>query len=486
MTATRYARLADQLLQQIREGLLRTGDRLPSVRRLAEQEQVSIATVNMAYAQLADRGWIEARPKSGYFVRKPAGEVLAEPSATLRGAPRPRPANLSQLVMEVQRDAAERKGFSMSSAIPALDFPILGHLRKLYTQVSRTRRILGGGYDAPEGNAALRQQIARRCVEVGVLVPPEGVVTTAGCQNAIYLALQVLTRPGDIVAVESPCYYGLLQMIEALGLRAIEIPTRPDSGMSLEALQLALSEWPVKAILTVANFSNPTGSLMPDDAKAELVALAARHDVPIIEDDLYGDLHFGEQRPRPVKAFDRDGRVLLCSSASKTLDPQLRTGWVLPGRYTEALVHRKFIHAVATPSLPQLVLAEIMNTGVYDRHLRLARDTYRRRSLELHDLVGQFFPRQTRISQPRGGLVAWIELPRGCDTTRLYHRAHEEGILFAPGEMFSTTGQYRHCLRISYAQGWSRERIDQLRRLGELIDPPELSHERQTPMDVPV
>ncbi len=469
MDDTLYARLAENLQNQIREGALRVGDRLPSVRRQASTHRVSIATVTMAYSQLENRGWIEARPKSGYYVRRTVQNALQPPTPPGLSSAPPRPASLSQLVMEVQRDAAERRGASMSSAIPALDFPILGHIQKLYTRLSRTRRILGAGYDPPEGNPVLRQQIARRSVDAGIAVAPQDLVITAGCQNALYLCLQVLTRRGDIVAVESPCYYGLLQMIEALGLQAIEIPARSDTGMSLEALKLALSKWPVKAILTVASFSNPSGSLMPDEAKAELAEIAHHHAVPVIEDDIYGDLCFSDERPRAIKAFDRHGQVLLCSSMSKTLDPQLRTGWVIPGRYQETLLHHKFIHTIATPTLPQLVLAEVINTGLYDRHLRLARETYHRRSRELRDLVAEHFPADTRLSQPRGGLVAWIELPRRIDTTALYHAAHSEGILFAPGELFSVSGQFRNCLRISYAQGWEGERSRQMARLGQLM-----------------
>lgn len=470
MSQALYQQVADRIQSRIREGHLGLGEKLPSVRKLAATEKVSISTINQAYAQLEDKGWIEARPKSGYYVAQTTQEPLLEPRQLRKKPAKPRPANLSQLVMEVQRDAAERRGQSMSSAIPALDFPILSQVQKLYTQISRTRRILGSGYDGPQGHPDLQQAVARRSIDAGILVHPEDIVTTAGCQNALYLCLQVVTRRGDIVAIESPAYYGVLQMIEALGLKAIEIPARSDTGMSLEALQLALQQWPVRAIITVANYSNPTGSQIPDAAKQDLVNLANRFDVPIIEDDIYGELHFEEVRSRAVKAFDTEGRVLHCCSLSKTLDPQLRTGWCIPGRYLDEFTHHKFIHAVANPSLPQQVAAEIINTGAFDRHLRLARSTYRQRSQELHDLVARHFPPDTRISQPKGGLVSWLELSGGVDTTQLYHAAHQEGILFAPGEMFSTSGLYRNCLRISYAQGWSKEREQQIARLGELIN----------------
>jgi len=468
METNLYARLADQLSDQIRQGVFNAGQKLPSVRQLAQREEVSIATVSSAYSLLEQRGWVEARPKSGYYVRQRSEDRLARPRQN-RSRPRPRPATTSQLVMEVQRDAAANQGVSMCSAIAALDFPIINTVRRVYTQLARTQKYLGVGYDLPEGFIELRQQIARRAVDAGIFVSPESVVTTSGCQNGLALCLQAVTRPGDIVAVESPCYYGLLQMVECLGLKTVEIPAHPDTGLSLEALQLALKQWPVKAVLSVATFSNPLGSMIPDERKAELVDLLVRYDIPMIEDDIYGDLYFGERRAKAVKAYDPDGRIMLCSSLSKTVDPQLRVGWIMPGRYTEEVSYRKFVHTVASPTLPQMVAAEIMGKGVYDRHLRQARETYRRRFARLVDLVNVYFPEETRLSRPQGGLVAWFEFPRSVDTTELYHRGREEGVTIAPGELFSVSNQYRNCFRLSFAQGWTNHREQAIERLGKWL-----------------
>ncbi|WP_020409914.1 PLP-dependent aminotransferase family protein [Hahella ganghwensis] len=468
METNLYAQLAEQLTDQIREGVFQVGDRMPSVRELSRRQAVSISTVTTAYGLLEERGWVESRPKSGYYVRRRHEESLAVPRQ-IRTMPRPRPANTSQLVMEVQRDVAANKGVSMSAAIPALDFPIVKHVQRTFTQISRTRRLLGVGYDSPEGLPELRQQIARRAVDAGVFVSPEAIITTAGCQNAMALCLRVLTQPGDIVAVESPSYYGLLQMIEAFGLKALEIPSNHETGISLEALQLALEKWPIKALLSVSTFSNPLGSTIPDERKQALIDLLVRYDIPLVEDDIYGDLYFGERRSKAVKAFDPDGRVLLCSSLSKTIDPQLRVGWVMPGRYFEEVVHRKFINTISIPSLQQMVAAEVLAQGTYERHLRQARETYRQRYLRLLDLVAEYFPQETRISRPQGGLVAWFELPNKVNTTELYHRGHAENVFIAPGELFSVTGQYRNCFRLNYAQGWTPEREEAIRKLGSWI-----------------
>lgn len=463
-----YARLAVKMADQIRSGAMAAGERMPSVRQLSKREKVSVSTVIAAYSLLEEQRWIEARPKSGFFVRRRVHKPLATPSE-FKTPSRPVIATTSQLVMDVLRHGAKANAVNFGRAIPAFDFPIIRHLQQTYTRLSRTRQHLGLGYTSPEGPYQLRQQIARHAVDAGVNVSPDSIVTTAGSLNAIGLCLQVLTKPGDLVAVESPCYYGLLQLIEAYGLQAIEIPLHPETGLSLEALQLALEQWPLKAIVTVSSFTNPLGCSIPDERKKELVSMLERYQVPLIEDDIYGDLFFGERRTSAVKAFDTQGLVLLCSSLSKTIDPQLRVGWVLAGRYHEEILHRKFVNMNSLPLLPQLVCAEILGQGIYERHLRQAREAYRQRYLRLVDLVSEHFPRVTKISRPQGGIVAWLELPQNVDTTELYHYCRNHDVLIAPGEMFSLNNQFRNCFRLTYANRWNPEREEAIRRLGAWI-----------------
>lgn len=467
METNLYAQLADSLVEQIRQGVFRPSEKMPSVRLLARRESVSISTVSAAYELLERRGWVEARERSGYFVQSRSEETLSVPKQT-RTRPRPLPTTLSQLVMEVQRGSIT-EGANFSRAIPSSDFPIIRQVQRTYTRLSRTQAFLGIGYDTPEGLLVLRQQIARRAVDAGVFAPPESIIVTTGCQNAMAHCLRVVTQPGDIVAVESPCYYGQLQMIEALGLQTVEIPAHPETGLSLEALQLALDKWPIKAIMTVPTFSNPLGCNMPDENKRALVDLLDRYDIPLIEDDIYGDLHFAEQRPKAVKAFDKNGRVLLCSSLSKTIDPQFGIGWIIPGRYFEEVVHSKFVTSHAMASLPQMVAAEILAQGAYERHLRLARETYRQRYQFIVERITEYFPPETRVSRPEGGLVVWLQFPPQVDTTKLYHRGLTEHIRIAPGELFSVTGKYRNCMRLNYALAWSPEKEEALRKLGSWV-----------------
>lgn len=463
-----YFRLAEKLTGQIRNGAIAVGERIPSIRQMSKQENVSISTVMTAYSLLEEQGWVEVRPRSGYYVCRRAREPLAVPGASQIQS-RPIIATTSQLVMDVQRNGNKPHAINFSRATPALDFPIIRHVQQTYTRLSRTRKHMGIGYSNTEGHYALRQQIARHAVYSGVTISPESVVTTAGSMNAMGLCAMVLTKPGDVVAVESPCYYGILQLIEAHSLKAIEIPVHPETGMSLEALKLAMEQWPLKAVLTVSSFSNPLGCSIPDERKKELVSLLEQYQVPLIEDDIYGDLYFGERRTCAVKAFDTQGLVLLCSSMSKTIDPQIRVGWILAGRYHEEILHRKFVNMSTTPTLPELVCAEILGQGMYERHLRQAREAYWQRYLRLVDIISEYFPRVTKISRPQGGIVAWLELPRGVDTTELYHYCRDHDVLIAPGEMFSFNKQYRHCFRLNYAPRWTPERENAIRRLGQWV-----------------
>jgi len=464
-----YKQLAEQLADQIRQGTDEVAEKLPSIRHLALQRKVSVSTVLMSYNLLEDWGLIEVRPKSGYYVRALASRTLSSPVIQVNKASSPNRVTTSQLVMNVMRDSSDPHFVSLGAAIPANDFPILNQLQKTFAQLVKTEKFLGIGYDSTKGNETLRKQLARRATDAGVLVSSDEIVITAGCQGAIGLCLRALCQPGDIVAVETPSYYGLLQLIESLGLKAIEIPSDPQTGMSIDALKLALEQWPIKTILSVPNFSNPMGALMPDENKQKLVQLLYEYDVPFIEDDIYGELAYSEQRPKAVKAFDTKGLVLLCSSVSKVLEPQLGLGWVMPGRYVEQIEYERFLSSSSHFRLPQLAVAEILSKGSFDRHLRVAREVYRQRRDRLTDLVCQYFPEDTRLSKPQGGFVAWLQFSDTIDSTQFYLQAKTKGVIVAPGEIFSSNPQkYKHSVRLSYASEWTKEREQALQKLGAL------------------
>ncbi|HLK40491.1 MAG TPA: PLP-dependent aminotransferase family protein [Polyangiaceae bacterium] len=458
--------MADALARDIGQGLYAPGDRLPSVRELTRRLAVSTSTVVEAYGRLIDRGLVESRPQSGFFVRVRGDE----PQAPAMSRPRiaPTPVSVGEIAMEVVHAASDRSLVTFGSAQPNLDLPAARAVRGRLGAAARRLGERALAYEIPPGDKNLRAQIARRAIDAGYGISAGDVVVTSGCQEAMVLCLRAIANPGDTIAVESPTFYGTLQAIRSLGLRALEIPTHPETGMSLESLEMAIAEFPVKGCVLTPHGSNPLGYVMPDEQKAALVRLLEGHDVPIVEDDIFGELVYGSPRPRSLKAWDTRGQVLVCSSVSKSIAPGLRVGWVIPGRWLREVSYLKLVTSMASATLPQLAVSEYLATGDYDRHLRAARAFYRQSRDRLVDLVGRHFPRDTRVTRPAGGFVAWLELPKTIDAVALYRRALVDRISIAPGTLFSAREKYRHFVRINFARGWGPRTVDAIKRLGEL------------------
>ncbi len=455
MTADKlYERVARQLAGQMDQGLYRPGDRLPGVRRLAHQFGVSISTIVQAQRLLEDDGRIEARPRSGWYVRAQAWP-RPEPPAISRPTVKPVPVTGQELVLRLVQAANEPDFVQLGAAVPAPDFLPTRAIQRALAAAARAGGANLATYQFPPGSPELRRQIARRMADAGCQVAPDEIVITSGCQEALILALRAVAGPGDVVAIESPSFYGLLQAIDSLGLKALEIPTDPATGISLEALELALEKWPVRACALTANFSNPLGGIMPVEKKQALVALLARHEIPLIEDDIYGDLGFEGERPQALRSFDETGGVIYCASFSKTLSPGLRVGWMVPGRWREQVEYLKYVTSLAAPTLSQRAVADFLHHGGYDRHLRQVRGAYARQVALMTRAVGKYFPAGTRVTQPRGGFVIWVELQGQVDALSLCQRALEQHISIAPGPVFSASGKYRNFIRLNCAQPWS-------------------------------
>jgi DNA-binding transcriptional MocR family regulator len=465
-TAPLYHQLADQIHELIRAGTLRAGDRVPSVRRLSGQQRVSVSTVLQAYQRLEDIGVIEARPQSGYYVRRLSAGVQ-EPAPS-RPPRRALTVEVNALTDAVLAHAADPKFISFGSACAAPELFQLERVRRALSSLARRDRNALGRYGLPPGTEKLRRTIARRALEWGCRIDHRHLVTTTGCMEAINLALRAVTRPGDLVALESPTYYGFLQILQSLGLRALEIPTHPRTGISLEALELALAEHPVKAVLVMPNVSNPIGASMSDAAKKRLVELLADKNVPLIEDHIYAELQFAAPAPRPAKAFDRTGNVMLCSSFSKTLCPGLKVGWVEPGRWSDAVRMLKWMSSGGQNELIELAVAEVLETGGYERSLRQLRRRFEQQVDLARAIIAESFPKGTRVTRPAGAYIVWVELPKGCDSVALFERLLERGITIAPGPMFSASQRYRNCMRLSVGQAWGEKHERALREIGRL------------------
>jgi DNA-binding transcriptional MocR family regulator len=468
-----YERLADELGGMVTRGILRSGDRLPSVRRLSEERGVSIATVLAAYLLLEGRGITEARPKSGHFVRARRAADPPVPSMPRR-APAPARVSIAAGADDLIRAMTQGRGLvPLGTAYVAAELLPLRKLPAALAAVARAGGGPGGGYDELRGMSQLRRQLARRAVAWGAFLEEDDFVTTAGATEALNLSLRAVTKPGDIIAVESPAYFGLLRLVDILGLRAIEIPSDPRTGLDLDALEDAVRGAPVRAVLATPNFSNPLGARMPDANKERLVRMLTRRDIPLVEDDVYGDLAFDGTRPRPAKAFDTAGLVLLCGSISKTLAPGYRVGYVAPGRYRDAVEKLKFACNGSSPTPTQMAVAEFLAEGGYERHLRRLRRTLAEQSTVYREAIAHHFPEGTRVSRPQGGFVVWVELREESGGKRvnavdLQLRALDKGIAIAPGTIFSARQRFGNCIRISTGHPWSPRIERAIATLGQL------------------
>ncbi len=465
---TLYVNLAQLLGARIEQGLYRPGDRLPSVRALSVEHGVSLSTVQQAYRTLEDQGLALPRPKSGYYVpeerQKPALPMVS------RTAQRPVEVSQWEQVLELISVEPGSEGLiQLGRGRPDHTSPTLKPLLRSLSRLSRRQDLNTLTYGCIRGHLPLRKQISRLMLDSGCQIPGEDIVITTGCHEALSAAIRAICEPGDIVAVDSPSFHGVMQALKGFGMKALELPTDPLTGISLEALELALEQWPIKAIQLTPNCNNPMGYIMPDANKRALLALAQRYDVAIIEDDVYGELAYHYPRPRTIKSYDDDGRVLLCSSFSKTVVPGLRIGWIAPGRYLERVLHMKYMGTGTTAQLPQIALTEFIEGGHYEPHIRRMRAQYMRGRDQMIDWVSRYFPAGTRVSRPQGSFMVWVEMPEGFDSLRLNRELKPHNIQVAPGSIFSAAGKYRNCLRMSYASKPDAKIENAVKIVGETV-----------------
>jgi DNA-binding transcriptional MocR family regulator len=465
----RYEALAEEIAQSIRTGVMKPGDRLPSVRQASVSREVSPSTVFEAYYLLEARGLIRARERSGYYVIGGARALPPEPDVTSRPAGDSTSVDVSELVFGILESSKARDVVPFGSAFPS---PLLYPWQRLGRAMSSTAQRMDPWStvdDLTPGNAGLRRQIALRYLADGLHVHTDEIIITNGALEALNLCLLAVTRPGDAVIIESPTFYAALQALERNGLKAIEVPTHPRDGIDLEALAEALQRHKPKACWLMTNFQNPLGSLMSDERKRALVELLTQHDVPLIEDDVYGELYFGSKRPAPAKAFDTKGLVMHCSSFSKCLAPGYRIGWAAPGRYAQAVARHKLTTTISASAPAQAALTEYLEKGGYDKHLRQLRHVLSVQQTAMMQAVVRHFPKGTKATRPNGGYFLWIELPEHVDALDIHRQALSLGISVAPGPMFSAKRGFTNCLRLNYGHPWDARAEAALTALGRLV-----------------
>lgn len=462
----RYEEIADFVAGLAGRGTLKPGARAPSLREISTQQRTSLSTAVQAYRLLEDRGILEVRPQSGYYVAKPP-PALPVPT-TARHSIRPAKVELSGLMLDLLKHASDEAFVPLGCAIPNQRLLSSSRLDLVLARTARVKGSQCNTYSPPHGEMSLRLEIARRALRFGQALAPDDIAITCGCTEALALALDAVTEPGDTVAIESPTYFGLLQVLRAKRLKVVELPTDADTGVAVDALREVVASGKVRACVLASSFSNPLGCTMPEENKRAVLRILAEHGVPLIEDDVYGDVHFGEERPLPFSALDTHDNVIYCGSFSKTLAPGYRIGWIATRRHMARVLETKFATSLATPVLTQVALATFLSNGDYDRHLRRVRREFADTLARMTRVIEQAFPPGTKVSRPAGNFVLWVELPEPADTRLLFAQALEKRICFAPGVVFSASGKYAHCLRLSGGHGWDARIEKGLRTLGAM------------------
>jgi len=462
-----YERFAQELEDQIRSGTFPLGTRIPSIRESSTQREISFSTVLQAYQMLENRGVIEAKPQSGYYVKLQPKKQLPEPDfQPLQG--NPTSLSIDEVSLRLIHDTMNLDFAQFGAALPDPALLPTSKLNRILADLAREGQFPHDMGEAVEGREDLRIQVAQRAFSYGCDISPNEIVITAGCNESMYLCLQSVCQPGDLVAIESPTFFGILLALQAQHLRVIEIPSHPRKGMSLEALRFAVENHPIKAVVVMTNFNNPTGSLMEDEDKRELVEILGARGIPLIEDDINGELYFSDRRPRTAKSYDKEGLVMLCSSFSKDISPGFRIGWVAPGKFNREVQCCKYATNYRTSVLPQLTIARFLESGGYDAHLRKIRRAYAQKNMLMSQAILTHFPEGTRITEPGGGFVLWVQLPEKLDSMVLYHEALKAFITIAPGYIFSPTHKFDDFIRLN-AACWSDKAEVDIARLGKLI-----------------
>lgn len=477
-----YEKISAKIYEMIKNGTYRPGDRIPSIRTLSAQMRVSINTIMGAYMKLENEGIIEARPNSGYYVsarhnlsysrekgysklkpiaphRKTEG-ILFEYSSNL--------VTLDDDKLQVMAEITNPALIPLGAGIPNYDLLPFDKLNRILATETRRSKVSAVSYTSAQGDKRLRAQIIRQSFNSNYSLSPNDIIVTSGCFEAIVICLLSICRVGDVVALGSPICFTYFKTLEWLGLKVIEIPSSFNEGMNLSFLNYAIKHNTVRAVISLANFNNPLGYVMPDERKKELVKLLAKNDIPLIEDDVYGDLAFGMARPLSIQSFDEKGIVMYCSSFSKTLAPGYRVGWISPGKFLENVLHIKALLNIATASPTQIAIAEFLANGGYSHHLHRIQRIYAQQMIKIRETVLRSFPVGTIVNPANGGFMFWVELPECYDTYKLYKAALRERISIAPGMLFTAGGKYGNCFRISFAF-WSEEIEKSIEYLGKIV-----------------
>lgn len=461
-----YQQVINLIRDMQHDGLLAPGEKLPSLRNLAEKLSVSVPTVKQAYLELEFQGIITARPQSGYYLK--SADINLNTPKKSRFPRKPVTVSRQELIEQVYSAIHQPRNLSFGVANPIAALPPTKAINRAMRRVLSVAGDKALNYGPMQGYEPLRRQLAMRYLDYGLHLSPDQFVITNGAQEAINICLQIVANPGDVIAVESPCYFGVLELIESLGMLALEIPLCADNGLSLADVEKAVSSHNVKACVFSSTISNPMGCILADEKKAALVSYLESQNVALIEDDVYGDLHFDKQRGALAQKFSKKGLVLTCSSFSKTAAPSYRVGWVATPTYWEKVIKLKRAISCSSSLMNQWVITEFLRSGEYDRYVKQLRQKLLTNKERMLGLICRHFHRDVRVADAQGGTVLWLSLPNQVDGNDVFRKALESNISISPGSLFSPTNRYQNCIRLSYGLPWSSKIEEGIKALGDL------------------
>jgi GntR family transcriptional regulator/MocR family aminotransferase len=472
-----YQQIRNHFREGILSGSLAPDTRLPASRKLASDLGVNRITVETAYSELEADGLIYSLVGSGTYVLHPQTLPL-RPKENLAAAwplwqQNVETGNIAENVGNDELLKTDRRpdlirfsgGSSAPQMFPADDF------RKVLQTVMRRDGMTALDYGESNGYAPLRATIAHVLASQGLQALPENILITAGSQQALSLTSQILLKSDDTILVESPTYGGALDLFRALNFHVVGIPM-DTQGMQVENLEKLLQQHHPKLIYTIPNFHNPTGTCLSSSRRRELLLLADRYNIPILEDDFVGDLRYDGRTQPSLKALDPGGRVIYASTFSKMLMPGLRVGFLLiEGPIYEHLVRFKHVNDLATSSLIQRALEAYVTVGRYQAHLRRSCQIFRKRRNAMVAAIKKYLPTDVEFEIPQGGLFIWLRLPGNLSSGDLLPRALKEGVDFVPGSrFFPDCSQGRRWLRLNFVVQPPDEIEEGVKRLGQGIE----------------
>lgn len=463
-----YLKLAQIIQDGIDSGEYDLGTKLPSIRTLKRNHNLSISTILKAFYELEKRGLIVAKEKYGYYVNSFTNkDIILEPKKKCKL--KAESINKSNLINSIIKFYNEKNIFSLSSSLLSKKLVPEKKLELSFKKALLQKEVDINKYYFPPGLEDLRKQVSLKYKEIGLYITQDDIVITNGCMDAVTLSLSMIAEKGDTIAIESPTYHGFLQLIESMGMYAIEIPTNPSTGIELDKFEEIANKTNIKACILVSNFNNPMGFSVPDENKKKIVDILTKKNIHLIESDVYSDLFFGSHRPKPYKYFDHNDIVFTCSSLSKTLSAGIRIGWVINKKYSEKIQKQQFINSISVPTLNQVAASIYLKEGLHERHLRSIRKILQNQLLEIKNMISKHFPEGTKISNPDGGFLLMVELDKKINSLRLYEACIQENISIIPGMILSSSDRFANYIRLSYSYNDRYEYEEHLIKLARII-----------------